>query len=355
MNNHWRFSNLFCIFPSPDKRPSGYFPAEAQHGRAKARPHALEGSRQIADFVARAYTVSTDRRVEIAHGNLVGDFPQADDRTNDPVSQQEREKCAGDGNDTSRSAFTGTDHPPSTGPAMRGSPARPSGQRRARLALALLLMLAAPAAQAGASAELRAQGWRELANPHKAENAYRLGSDGAIEVVSQASVSTLYRPVATHLRDRPVLTWRWRVDQFPTDADLKKRSGDDTALKVCVFFDLALDQVPADQRRALEFVRKRKPEAPAATICYVWDERLAADSVLPNAFTTRMRYIVLEGGTTPLRQWRSVRRDIAADFQRLYGDETKVVPPVLGVGIGGDSDNTKSRSTAYIADLSLVR
>jgi hypothetical protein len=151
------------------------------------------------------------------------------------------------------------------------------------------------------------------------------------------------------------LAWRWRVDQFPAGADLKRRNGDDTALKVCVFFDLALDQVPADQRRALEFVRKRKPEAPAATICYVWDERLPADSALPNAFTTRMRYIVLESGTASLRQWRSVRRDVAADFLRLYGDETKVVPPVLGVGIGGDSDNTKSRSTAYIADLALVR
>jgi hypothetical protein len=151
------------------------------------------------------------------------------------------------------------------------------------------------------------------------------------------------------------LSWRWRVDQFPTDADLKRRAGDDTALKVCIFFDLSIDKVPADQRRALEFARKRKPEAPAATICYVWDERLAADTVLPNAFTPRMRYIVLESGTADLRRWRDARRDIAADFLRLYGDETKEVPPVLGVGIGGDSDNTKSRSLAYIADLALVR
>jgi hypothetical protein len=63
--------------------------------------------------------------------------------------------------------------------------------------------------------------------------------------------------------------------------------------------------------------------------------------------------IVLRGANTPLRAWRSERRDVRADFLLLFGDEATTVPDIVGVGIGADADNTQSRSLAYIADLVL--
>ena len=53
---------------------SRYFPAEAQHRRSEARAHALQGAGQVADLVARAYTLPTDRGFKVTHGDLVGDF-----------------------------------------------------------------------------------------------------------------------------------------------------------------------------------------------------------------------------------------------------------------------------------------
>ncbi|MDF2782590.1 MAG: hypothetical protein K0S96_2395, partial [Geminicoccaceae bacterium] len=61
--------------------------------------------------------------------------------------------------------------------------------------LVLLLALAPGIAQAVVDADLEAKGWREVPNPNKKENVFRAGADGAIEVVSNDSVSTLYTPV----------------------------------------------------------------------------------------------------------------------------------------------------------------
>ena len=50
---------------------------------------------------------------------------------------------------------------------------------------------------------------------------------------------------------------------------------------------------------------------PAATVCYVWDAKIAAGTSLDNAFTRRMRYLVVRSGDNALSDWQSERRDIA--------------------------------------------
>ena len=150
------------------------------------------------------------------------------------------------------------------------------------------------------------------------------------------------------------LAWQWRVDQLVDAADLRTRAGDDTALKVCVFFDEPMAQVPFVERQMLRIARARSDEGlPSATVCYVWDNTLPVGTTLPNAYTRRMRYLVLESGADHLHQWRSERRDVAADFMRLFGDENREPPPIVGVAIGADADNTHGRSLAHVADLTL--
>ena len=72
--------------------------------------------------------------------------------------------------------------------------------------------------------------------------------------------------------------------------------GDDTAVKVCASFDLPIDNIPFTDRQILRIARGKTTEpVPAATVCYVWDAKLAAGTALDNAFTRRIRYIVLIG------------------------------------------------------------
>jgi Protein of unknown function (DUF3047) len=152
-----------------------------------------------------------------------------------------------------------------------------------------------------------------------------------------------------------VLAWRWRVDQAPAGADLQRKSGDDSALKVCALFDMPLAKVPFFERQLLRLASLRFGQPlPTATLCYVWDLHLPQGTLLHNAYTHRLRYLVSHG--TP-GQWRDERHDLAADFQRAFrddwGDDTPGVPPLVAIAIGADSDNTASRSVGYVSDLRL--
>lgn len=148
------------------------------------------------------------------------------------------------------------------------------------------------------------------------------------------------------------LQWHWRLDRPLAQTDIATRSGDDSALKVCVMFDEPLAQIPLLDRTALRIARATfgRP-LPAATLCYLWDSRYPAGSTGHNAFTSRMRYIVLRGPQAPLGRWLDEQRNVADDFQKLFGDESPRTPRVIAVAVGADSDNTHGASVGWIAAL----
>ena len=204
--------------------------------------------------------------------------------------------------------------------------------------------------------------WRVVGLPDgnrgKPYTAFALASvDGrrALRVEADLSYGNLVYPLRAEPGNYQALAWRWQVEKLNEAADLRQKSGDDTTVKVCAMFDLPLDRLPFAERQMMRVARSLADgPVPAATICYVWDARLAAGTELPSPFTARVRYIVLESGSAKVGQWVAERRDLAADFQRLFGAESGGEPrPLIGVGVGADADNTRQRSVAYVADLSL--
>ena len=152
------------------------------------------------------------------------------------------------------------------------------------------------------------------------------------------------------------LAWRWRLDQPLAAANLRSKEGDDAALKLCVMFDLPLDALSFGERTLMRVARTVAGEKlPAATLCYVWDVSLPTGTVLPNAYSRRVRFMVVDGTASPPGQWRSHQRSLAADFLKVFGDDTQQVPPAMAVVIGADSDSTAGRSLGYIADIQLGR
>lgn len=134
--------------------------------------------------------------------------------------------------------------------------------------------------------------------------------------------------------------------------DLRRREGDDVALKVCALFDMPRSAVPFMERQLLRLAENRTGESlPNATLCYAWDPSWPEGSVVSNAFSARVRYITLASG---LRSWQTVRRDLAVDFMKAFGDETTRVPVLLAIAVGADADNTRGESLGYIADLLLT-
>lgn len=174
----------------------------------------------------------------------------------------------------------------------------------------------------------------------------------ALKIEADESYGNLVHPLQANAPAH--LAWHWRIEKPLGAADLRQRSGDDTAVKVCVFYDLPIESVPFTDRQLLRVARGKTTDlVPTATVCYVWDPVLAAGTSLDNAFTRRVRYLVLQSGSDRLDRWVAERRDLGADFLRLFSDESKTVPAIVGVAVGADADNTKARTVSYVAGVVL--
>ena len=93
----------------------------------------------------------------------------------------------------------------------------------------------------------------------------------ALRVEAEESYGNLVHPVRL-TGASTTLSWQWRVDVPIANADLRNRQGDDTAVKVCVSFDMPMDQVPFVDRQLLKVGQAKADEPlPTATVCYVWD------------------------------------------------------------------------------------
>jgi hypothetical protein len=238
---------------------------------------------------------------------------------------------------------------------MRDLPGERWAGGRARLCLALVLLLAlAPRlAEARVGPKLQAQGWRELANPNKAENAYRASPEGAIEVVSHNSVSTLYRPVDANLRERPTLTWRWRVEEPAPATDLSAKGQDDCSLAVYVGFPYSSDHASFFERLKRPLVETWAGEdAPGRVLRYVFCGRHQQGEVVESPYLGAAGFIrVLRPASSPSGQWFTEQVDLAADYRLAFGEEP---PNPSQIAIQADTDNTRSQSRAFVADLAFA-
>ena len=148
------------------------------------------------------------------------------------------------------------------------------------------------------------------------------------------------------------LRWRWRLDRPLPAADLGRKAGDDSPVKVCALFDQPLDRLSLVDRTLLRLARAASAESlPSATLCYVWDARLPAGTVLSNAYTGRVKLMVLDSGEQRLGEWSVHSRDLALDFRLAFGGEGDTVPPWTAVLVGADADNTGGSSLAFVGDI----
>ena len=177
-----------------------------------------------------------------------------------------------------------------------------------------------------------------------------------LRVEAIKSYGNLVHPLAGSIPDAGSrLRWRWRLDEPLRGADLRRREGDDSPLRVCALFDMPLGKLGLIERNLLRLARGATGEKlPSATLCYVWDNALAPGTLLANAYTARVRMIVVNSGEQRLGQWISHDRDLAADFKRAFGEESDTLPPIQAVLVGGDADNTGGRSLGWVGDVTLA-
>jgi hypothetical protein len=189
---------------------------------------------------------------------------------------------------------------------------------------------------------------------------YEIVSMDGMRVVraeADGSYANVVHPLHADVAITPVLRWSWRVDRFPAASDLSLKAGDDVAAKVCVLFDLPLDRLGLFDRLKIELGRRLfKLDLPAATVCYLWERTLAPGTWLPNAYTDRVRMLVLRSAAVGEQgRWFEERRDLRADFVRAFGAEADGgIPPISAIAFASDADNTGGSALAYFGDMLLV-
>lgn len=196
-------------------------------------------------------------------------------------------------------------------------------------------------------------GWTHQVLP-SVERANRfdlVGDEGTtvLRVLSERSASTLAVTQRIETAATPRLRWRWWVSNTVGGSDLRRKTGDDYAARVYVLFDFPLDRLGVGDRLKISAARLlHGADLPAAALCYVWGTAQAAGESGWNAYTDRLRMIVVDAGEAYVGQWREGVRDVAADFRAAFGDP---VPAVSGVAVGADTDNTGGKVEARFGDL----
>lgn len=203
--------------------------------------------------------------------------------------------------------------------------------------------------------DLAQEGWEPLVFPKISRTTdYRLETEDGIRVVrartrggASGLIFRLRRPVTEDL----TLRWRWKVSNIYPQGDARQKKGDDYPARIYVAFEFQPEQAGLFERLKRRTVSALFGETlPGKALNYIWANRLPRGSMIANAYTGNTVMIAVESGPDATGQWREYERNLAQDYREAFAEDP---PPVVGIAIMTDADNTGGQATAWYGDISL--
>ncbi len=196
--------------------------------------------------------------------------------------------------------------------------------------------------------------YRILKLPNVAQNQFALVDDHGttvLKVDSNDSAGSLGLTFNVDAQATPHLSWRWKINRVLQRADTTKKSGDDYAARVYVFFDVPLASLSFTERTKLRLARMvAGSDLPTAALCYVWDNKTPVGIRHSSPYTTRVHIVTLQSGATHVGEWVEEKHDVAGDFRASFGT---AAPRIIGVAVGNDTDQTHESVTTWFGDVSF--
>lgn len=203
------------------------------------------------------------------------------------------------------------------------------------------------------SATLPAQ-YRVLTLPNTKTNQFALVEDHGttvLKVKSHDSAGTVLLPFHVQPKDTSHLAWRWKINRVIENADTTKKSSNDYAARVYVFFDVPLESLSFAERAKIRLARLLAgSDVPTAALCYVWDNKAPVGTRYWSPYTSRVHVLTLQSGNLHANEWIEERHDVAADFRASFGT---AAPRIIGVAVGNDTDQTGEQITTWFGDVSF--
>lgn len=196
-------------------------------------------------------------------------------------------------------------------------------------------------------------GWKHKPlSKMKSDTRYQLLADAGGNVLHASADDSASLYVALLPKPQPVpaaISWRWKTDALIPGADNRDKNREDAPLRLIVAFDGDRATLPAAEQK-----RYRRAEAlfgqapPYAMLMYIWSSKGPRDSIISSAHTSQVKMLAVASGSAGLGQWQTLKRNLAADYQRAFGHAPG---PVLGVAVMTDTDNTDAKAEADYADI----
>ncbi len=199
------------------------------------------------------------------------------------------------------------------------------------------------------------EGWEEMTFRGLSPTQYELvEKDGRVVVRarSEQSSSGLILRKEIDLAEYPVIEWTWKVENIMEKGDVFSKDGDDYPARIYVIFDYDLGNLSWTKRTMIRLLRRFYGEVPARALNYIYANHAEKGTVVENPYSDLVKMIVVDSGDDHIGKWRTYRRNIYEDYMDIYGEEP---PPVAGIAIMTDSDDTGESAVAYFGDIFFYR
>nr|WP_223795040.1 DUF3047 domain-containing protein [Marinobacter sp. F4216] len=172
-----------------------------------------------------------------------------------------------------------------------------------------------------------------------------------VQATTSGSASGLITRLDIQPGDSLILRWRWKVSNVFEGGNAKAKSGDDYPARIYVAFEFEEDKAGFFERAKRSAVEVLFGETlPGNALNYIWANRLPVDEVVPNPYTDQTMMVAVNSGADQVGEWVTVEQDIVADYRQAFGEAP---PPLVGIAIMSDSDNTGESAMAWYGDLQL--
>ncbi len=212
-----------------------------------------------------------------------------------------------------------------------------------------LLILAAFIAISTMASPVRAEviafdkGWKEQGFLRLWTNDYKpLGTQ--LKVISDGTVSLLYKAVPKSAWKSMKAKWGWSVSQSVVPTDLTRKGGDDRNLAIYFVF---VDESSAQKLAGASASKLLRNENTRALV-YVWGGNYKPGTILRSPYGPKILKTVIRRPAGKGSFSENV--NLVADFKRAFGKSPGVL---VGVGISADSDDTDGKINAVVKNLEV--
>ena len=145
---------------------------------------------------------------------------------------------------------------------------------------------------------------------------------------TEAEAMRIGRSLKIDLKTTPWLSWEWKAIDLPPHGDVRELKRNDQAARIMLMFEGMKGML------------------------YVWDTTAPVGTESrPDEMDIFDRVlIVVRSGPDEAGRWKRERRDVLADYRRIFGEAPR---PIKWVGFESHSNDTRSRSAALFGAVSF--